>query len=76
MSISGRENNIYQCYDRLTRAKIAMVGLLEGDVDRGISKLSDDKVIGLSVFPAYLVSTKKMMIMLTKQQQSSYLPIA
>ncbi len=59
MSISGRENNIYQCYDRLTRAKIAMVGLLEGDVDRGISKLSDDKVIGLSVFPAYLVSIKK-----------------
>ena len=57
--ITGRENNIYKCYDRLTRAKIALIGLLEGDIDRGISKLSDDKVIGLSVFPAYLVSTKK-----------------
>lgn len=56
MSISGRENNIYQCYDRLTRTKIALIGLLDGDSERGITKLSDDKVIGLSLFPAYLVS--------------------
>lgn len=56
MWLSGRENNIYRCYDRLTRAKIALIALLDGDSERGISKLSDDKVIGLSIFPAYLVS--------------------
>lgn len=56
MALSGRENNVYQCYDRLTRAKIALIGLLDGDVVRDITPLSDDKVIGLSIFPAYLVS--------------------
>lgn len=54
--IPRNENNIYQCYDRLTRAKIALIGLLDGDVVRDITPLSDDKVIGLSIFPAYLVS--------------------
>ena len=59
MWLTERENNIYRCYDRLTRTKIALIGLLDGDSERGISQLSDDKVIGLSLFPAYLVSNDK-----------------
>lgn len=49
----------YRCYDRLTRAKIALLSLLNGNTQRQIVQLSDDKVIGLSVFPAFLLNDGK-----------------
>lgn len=52
-------NPEYRCYDRLTRAKIALLSLLNGNSERQIAALSNDKVIGLSVFPAFLYSDEK-----------------
>lgn len=58
-TIFGRENNRYHCYSRLVRTQMALIGLLYGDTDRGIAKLTDDKVIGLSVFPAFSLTGDK-----------------
>ncbi|WP_151961564.1 pilus assembly protein [Acinetobacter bereziniae] len=43
-------NGNYRCYDRLTRLKDGLFDLLQGNISKGISPLSDDKVIGLSAF--------------------------
>lgn len=44
----------YKCYDRLSKAKIALISLLLGNAEDGISALSDDKVVGLSSFSSYM----------------------
>ena len=49
----------YICYDRLSKAKIALLSLLAGNVDKGIARLTDDKVIGLSTFSGYHQSSNK-----------------
>lgn len=40
-------------YDRITRVKDGMMDLLYGNPSKGISRISDDKVIGLSTLGAY-----------------------
>lgn len=40
-------------FDRITRLKDGMFDLLYGNVDKNISKISDDKVIGLSTLGAF-----------------------
>lgn len=56
----GAESSIeYICYDRLSKAKIALLSLLAGNVDKGIAKLTNDKVIGLSTFSGYHQSSNK-----------------
>lgn len=41
----------YKCYDRISRVKDGMYDLLNGNSSKGISQLSGDKIIGLSLFP-------------------------
>lgn len=52
---SGNYYYYYEGYtreypDRLTRIKDAMFDLLQGNVDKGISPVADDKIIGLSAY--------------------------
>ena len=47
----GTDNKRY--YDRITRVKDGMMDLLYGNPGKGLSPLSDDKVIGLSTLGAY-----------------------
>lgn len=48
---NGNDNKKY--YDRITRVKDGMMDLLYGNPSKGISRISDDKVIGLSTLGAY-----------------------
>ncbi|PJI35082.1 hypothetical protein [Acinetobacter pseudolwoffii] len=47
---SGSE---YKCYDRISRLRQGMLAVLEGDTAKGVKKLDDDLVIGLSTLGAY-----------------------
>lgn len=49
----------YICYDRLSKAKIALLSLLVGNPELGIEKLTNDKVIGLTTFSAYHQTSDK-----------------
>lgn len=44
----GTDNKLY--YDRITRLKDGVIALLYGDSNNNITRLSDDKVIGLATF--------------------------
>lgn len=43
----------YKCYDRISRLRQGMLAVLEGDSAKGVTRLSDDLVIGLSTLGAY-----------------------
>ena len=47
---SGTSSSAKRYYDRLTRLKDGMIDLLYGNAANGVTKLDDDKVIGLSSF--------------------------
>ena len=47
---NGTSNNATRYYDRLTRLKDGMIDLLYGNAANGVTRLDDDKVIGLSTF--------------------------
>ncbi|MDM1721514.1 hypothetical protein [Acinetobacter towneri] len=55
-------NGDYHCGDRTARMLDAMYDLLNGNSSKGIAKLSDDKVIGLSTFGADNTSSAKTKI--------------
>lgn len=42
----------YRCYSRLSRIRMAVRNVLEGNTDKGITALPEKTAIGLSVFPA------------------------
>lgn len=42
----------YRCYSRLSRIKIAVRDVLDGNTDKGITALPEKTAIGLSLFPA------------------------
>jgi type IV pilus assembly protein PilY1 len=45
-----QSNGDYHCGDRIARLKDAMYELLNGNTDKGVTKLDDDKIIGLATF--------------------------
>lgn len=47
-----QSNGSYHCGDRIARMLDAMYELLNGNVDKGIVAVGDDKIIGLSIFGA------------------------
>ncbi|AWL30188.1 hypothetical protein DJ533_17275 [Acinetobacter defluvii] len=43
----------YKCFDRISRLRQGMLAVLEGDTAKGVKRLDDDLVIGLSTLGAY-----------------------
>ncbi|MFW1909992.1 PilC/PilY family type IV pilus protein [Acinetobacter ursingii] len=46
----------YRCYDRISRLKDGVFDLLQGNTTKGIAKLDDKKIIGLSTLGVYTTS--------------------
>lgn len=44
----------YRCYDRISRLKDGVFDLLQGNAAKGVTRLDDDKIIGLSTLGVYL----------------------
>lgn len=46
----------YKCYERIARLRQGMLAVLQGDDARGVKKLNDDLIIGLSTLGTYTTS--------------------
>nr|WP_174506820.1 PilC/PilY family type IV pilus protein [Acinetobacter sp. Marseille-Q1620] len=66
-----QSNKAYRCYDRLTKLKDGLFDLLQGNSTKGITKLSDDKVIGLSAF-SYLGNSKSGYILVPARRLDAF----
>lgn len=48
-----KSGSSYKCFDRISRLRQGMLAVLEGDTTKGVKRLDDDLVIGLSTLGAY-----------------------
>lgn len=48
-----KSGSAYKCFDRISRLRQGMLAVLEGDTAKGVKRLDDDLVIGLSTLGAY-----------------------
>lgn len=58
-----QSNGSYHCGDRIARMLDAMYELLKGNVDKGVSAVSDDKIVGLSIFGADTTTSAKSKVL-------------